>query len=76
VHYVHNLIDEEIIMTLFVKSENNAADAFTKNVTKYLFLKHTSNYMVQFTDVKHHTYIVDEEEEYHPNNDNDYQILY
>jgi hypothetical protein len=40
-HYVRNLINEEIIKTLFVKSENNVAEIFTKNVTEYLFLKHT-----------------------------------
>jgi hypothetical protein len=37
-YYVCNLINEEIIKTLFVKSENNAADNFTKNVPEYLFL--------------------------------------
>jgi hypothetical protein len=37
-HYVCNLINEEIIKTLFVNSENNAADIFTKNATEYLEL--------------------------------------
>ena len=63
-HYVRNLInEEEIIKTLFVKSENNAADIFTKNVTEYLFLKHTSSYMNHLADEKHHTYVMIEEEE-------------
>jgi hypothetical protein len=62
-HYVRNLINEEIIKTLFVKSENNAADIFTKNVTEYLFLKHTSSYMNHLADEKHHTYIMFEVEE-------------
>jgi hypothetical protein len=62
-HYVCNLINEEIIKTLFVKSENNAADLFTKNVTEYLFLKHTSSYMNHLADEKHHTYVMIEEEE-------------
>jgi hypothetical protein len=57
------LINEEIIKTLFVKSENNAADVFTKNVTEYLFLKHTSSYMNHLADEKHHTHIMFEEEE-------------
>jgi hypothetical protein len=57
------LTNEEIIKTLFVKSENNAADIFTKNVTKYLFLKHTSSYMNHLADEKHHTYVMIEEEE-------------
>jgi hypothetical protein len=35
-HYVRNLINEEIIKTLLVKSENNAADIFTKIVTEYI----------------------------------------
>jgi hypothetical protein len=63
IHYVRNLINEEIIKTSFVKSENNAADIFTKNVTKYLFLKHTSSYMNPLADEKHHTYVLIEEEE-------------
>jgi hypothetical protein len=57
------LINEEIIKTLFVKSENNAADNFTKNVPEYLFLKHTLSYMNHLADEKHHTYIMIEEEE-------------
>jgi hypothetical protein len=60
-HYVCNLINEEIIKTLFVKSENNAADIFTKNVTEYLFLKHKSSYMNHLADEKHHTYVMIEE---------------
>jgi hypothetical protein len=32
--YSCNLRNEEIIKTLFVKSENTAADIFTKNVTE------------------------------------------
>jgi hypothetical protein len=62
-HYVRNLINEEIIKTSFVKSENNFADIFTKNVTEYLFLKHTSSYMIHRADEKRHTYIMIEEEE-------------
>jgi hypothetical protein len=61
--YVRNLINEEIIKTVFVESENNAADIFTKNVTEYLFLKHTSSYMNHLADEKHHTYVMIEEEE-------------
>jgi hypothetical protein len=60
-HYVRNWIKEEIIKTLFVKSENNAADIFTKNVTEYLFLKHTTSYMNELADEKHQTYIMIEE---------------
>jgi hypothetical protein len=62
-HYVRNLINEEIIKALFVKSENNAADIFTKNVTEYLFLKHTSSYMNHPADEKHHIYAMIEEED-------------
>jgi hypothetical protein len=62
-HYVRNLINQEIIKTLVVKSENNAADIFIKNVTKCLFLKHTSSYMSHLSDEKHHTYVMVEEEE-------------
>jgi hypothetical protein len=32
------LIDKGLLKTVFVKSENNDADIFTKNVTKELFL--------------------------------------
>jgi hypothetical protein len=57
-HYVRNLINEEIIKTLFVKSESNVTDISTKNVTEYLFLKHTSSYMNHLADEKHRTYIL------------------
>jgi hypothetical protein len=45
-HYFCNLINEEITKTFFVKSENNTADIFSKNVTDYLFLKHTLSYRI------------------------------
>jgi hypothetical protein len=61
--YVRNWINEEIIKTLFGKSENHAADIFTKNDTEHLFLKHTSSYMNHLADEKHHTYVMIEEEE-------------
>jgi hypothetical protein len=57
------LINEKIIKTLFVKSENNVADIFSKNVIEYLFLKHTSSYMNHRADEKHHTYVMIEKEE-------------
>jgi len=37
-HYVRELIDKGLLKTVFVKSENNDADIFTKNVTEELFL--------------------------------------
>jgi hypothetical protein len=57
------LINEEIIKTLFVKSENNAAAIFTKNVMEHLFLKHTLSYMNHLADGVHHTFIMIEEDD-------------
>jgi hypothetical protein len=39
-HFVRNYIEDGIIKVSFVRSEENEADIFTKNVTSDLFLKH------------------------------------
>jgi hypothetical protein len=40
IHYVRELIDKGILKTVFVKSEDNDADIYTKNVCEELFNKH------------------------------------
>jgi len=39
-HYVRELIDREFLRTLFIKSEDNDADIFAKNLAEELYLKH------------------------------------
>ena len=41
-HFVREFIEDNILKVLFVKSENNDADIFTKNTTEELFVKHSS----------------------------------
>jgi hypothetical protein len=43
VHYVRNLINDEILKTQFVKSEDNIADICTKNTTESTFIRLTDS---------------------------------
>jgi len=45
IHYVRNMITDGIIQTEFVKSEDNGADIFTKNVSENLQNYHINKYM-------------------------------
>jgi hypothetical protein len=40
-HFVREFIEDGIIKVVFVKSEDNDADIFTKNPTEELFKKHS-----------------------------------
>ena len=44
-HYVRNLINEGIIKSKFVKSEDNTADIFTKNTNEMIFIEHTDKFL-------------------------------
>jgi hypothetical protein len=39
-HFVREFIEDGILKVMFVKSEDNDADIYTKNTTEELFLKH------------------------------------
>ena len=43
--YVNKYIKDEIFKTVFVRSENNDADVFTKNTNEATYLKHHSKSM-------------------------------
>jgi ferric iron reductase protein FhuF len=40
-HFVREFVEDGIIKVVFVKSEDNDADIFTKNTTEELFEKHS-----------------------------------
>ena len=42
VHFVRELIINGILKVVFIKSEDNDADIFTKNVSEELFDKHSN----------------------------------
>ena len=44
-HFVRNYIEDGILKVVFVRSEDNDADIFTKNTTVELFLKHTGKFL-------------------------------
>ena len=44
-HYVRNMIIDGLIKTLFVKSEDNTADIFTKNTSEGIFIEHSDKLM-------------------------------
>ena len=39
-HFIHEFVEDGIIKVIFVKSRNNDADIFTKNLSRELFEKH------------------------------------
>jgi Reverse transcriptase (RNA-dependent DNA polymerase) len=41
-HFVREFIEDGILKIVFIKSEDNDADIFTKNTTEDLFIKHSS----------------------------------
>jgi hypothetical protein len=45
-HFVRNYIEDDILKLVFIRSEDNDADIFTKNTTEDLYIKH-SNKMVE-----------------------------
>ena len=45
IHFVRNNVEDNTIKITFVKSEDNDADVFTKNVSENLFDKNTEKFM-------------------------------
>ena len=44
-HYTKNLIDDDIVKIVFVKSADNKSDIYTKNTSQDLFDKHIHDYI-------------------------------
>jgi hypothetical protein len=44
-HFVREYIEDGEIKVVFVKSENNIADVFTKNVGSEVYVRHSSKFM-------------------------------
>jgi hypothetical protein len=44
-HFVRGYVEENILKIVFVRSEDNDADIFTKNVTEELFKKHSEKFL-------------------------------
>ena len=42
---VREFVEDEFIKIIFVKSEENHADVFTKNVNREIFEKHVENFV-------------------------------
>ena len=45
-HFVRNYVDEKLIEVIFVRSEENQSDGFTKNVSGDIHEKHAPHYML------------------------------
>ena len=41
-HYVRQYVEDGTVKIIFVKSENNAADSYTKNVSQMIFKRHAT----------------------------------
>jgi hypothetical protein len=50
-HFVREHIIDEFVKVVFVKSEDNKADMFTKNVANDLYEKHKGNYIIKREDI-------------------------
>jgi hypothetical protein len=48
-HFVREFIEDGVLKVVFVRSEDNGADIYTKNTTEFLFEKHSSKYMEDVT---------------------------
>ena len=44
-HFVREYIEDDILKLVFIRSEDNDSDIFTKNTTEDLFLKHSNKMM-------------------------------
>jgi hypothetical protein len=44
-HIVREYTEDDILKLVFIRSEDNDADIFTKNTTEDLFLKHSNKMM-------------------------------
>jgi hypothetical protein len=49
-HFVQDHIVDDFIKVVFVKSVENDADMFTKNVSKDAYTKHVSNFLGKMED--------------------------
>jgi hypothetical protein len=51
-HYVREFIEEGFIKIIFVKSDDNKADGFTKNLKTELYEKHTESYLIEKNQIE------------------------
>ena len=54
-HYVREFVDENFLKIVFVKTENNVSDGFTKNLSGELYDKHTPHHVVRKSYVMENT---------------------
>ena len=57
-HYVRQLIDSGILKIVFIKSEDNDADIYTKNVSEELFNKHVDKNITCLSEGEEQGYFV------------------
>ena len=51
-NYVREFIQDCFLKIIFVKSQENKADIFTKNVSADLQRKHAKNFLIEKNDIK------------------------
>jgi hypothetical protein len=52
-HFVQEYIVDAFIKIVFVKSMENNADNFTKNVSQDIYKKHIDDFLVKFEEMNH-----------------------
>jgi hypothetical protein len=50
-HYVREFVETGFIKIVFVKSEDNKSDWFTKNVSSELYSRHMGSYIIRRSEV-------------------------
>jgi hypothetical protein len=63
VHYVRDMINDGTIKTLFVKTDDNTSDIFTKNTSEALFIKHTDKFMEDLEETIEKVYMTLDDED-------------
>ena len=52
-HFVREMVEDEITKIIFVRSELNQSDGFTKNLSTDLYEQHKSNYISEKHNLDH-----------------------
>ena len=46
-HFVREYVEQDIVKIVFVRSEDNVADVYTKNTNEQTYLKHNDKYVIE-----------------------------
>jgi hypothetical protein len=53
-HFVHEFVEDGMIKIVFVKTQDNKADMFTKNVSGEVYDEHVESFIMDCKDITPH----------------------